>query len=88
MGTIIRGALIPDHELAMSPLLSNELPFIALDKEDAIRYLRRDDVKAEPMGAGWVVVRYRGQSLGWAKLVNGRLKNHYPVNWRILMQPR
>jgi 16S rRNA C967 or C1407 C5-methylase (RsmB/RsmF family)/NOL1/NOP2/fmu family ribosome biogenesis protein len=87
MGDIIRGELIPDHELSMSPILSENLSVIDLPRTDAIRYLRRDEITLSESGSGWQLVRYHGQSLGWAKIVNGRMKNHYPISWRILMSP-
>lgn len=88
MGDLIREELVPDHELAMSPYLSSETPVIELDKERAIRYLRKDDVTVDRAALGWHIVKYSNQAIGWAKMVNGRLKNHYPLNWRILMQAR
>ena len=88
MGALIRDELIPDHELALSPYLSMDIHSIALDKENAIRYLRRDEIPVEGNINGWHLVQYCGQAIGWAKLVNGRLKNHYPLQWRIMMQPR
>lgn len=33
---------------------------------------------------GWVLVCVEGLSLGWGKLVNGTLKNHYPKGLRIM----
>lgn len=87
LGRLIRGELIPDHELALSDALSQDLPALALEKMDAIRFLRRDDLIAEIGGKGWHIVRYDGVSLGWAKLVQGKVKNNYPMTWRILMKP-
>jgi 16S rRNA C967 or C1407 C5-methylase (RsmB/RsmF family)/NOL1/NOP2/fmu family ribosome biogenesis protein len=87
MGSIIRGELIPDHELSMSVILNRNLSALDLSRTDAIRYLRRDEVEANGSGNGWQLVRYLGHALGWAKIVNGRLKNHYPLSWRILMNP-
>jgi 16S rRNA C967 or C1407 C5-methylase (RsmB/RsmF family)/NOL1/NOP2/fmu family ribosome biogenesis protein len=87
MGTIIRGELIPDHELSMSSKINNDLPDFDVSKLDAIRYLRKDDIDARGMDNGWRLIKYLGHPLGWAKFVNGRLKNHYPLSWRILMDP-
>ena len=88
MGALIREELIPDHELAMSPYLTQDLAIIELDKENAIKYLRKDDVFVDKAGTGWHLVQYRHRAIGWAKMVNGRLKNHYPLHWRIMMQAR
>ncbi len=87
LGRLIRGELIPDHELALSDALSQELPSMGLEKLDAIRFLRRDDLTAQAGGKGWHIVKYEGVSLGWAKLIQGKVKNNYPMSWRILMKP-
>ena len=87
MGAIIRGELIPDHELSMSYQIKENIPVFDVDRDDAVRYLRRDDIDARGTENGWQLVKYLGHALGWAKFVNGRLKNHYPLSWRILMEP-
>jgi NOL1/NOP2/fmu family ribosome biogenesis protein len=87
LGRLIRGELVPDHELALSDALSQGLPAVVLEKPDAIRFLRRDDLPVETAGNGWHIVQYDGVSLGWAKLVQGKVKNNYPMVWRILMKP-
>lgn len=87
LGRLIRGELIPDHELALSDMVSSEFPAIELTREDAIRYLRRDDLKAELVGAGWYLIKFQQVCLGWIKISQGKIKNNYPMSWRILMQP-
>lgn len=87
MGRLIRGELIPDHELALSALVSDNLQTVMLDKDNAVRFLRRDELHSSITGAGWFVVQYSGVNLGWLKISQGRLKNNYPMNWRILMKP-
>ncbi|MEN9951343.1 MAG: hypothetical protein RLY85_2095 [Bacteroidota bacterium] len=87
LGRLIRGELVPDHELALSDALSQDLPSLVLEKPDAIRFLRRDDLPVAAGGKGWHIVKYDGVSLGWAKLVQGKVKNNYPMTWRILMKP-
>ncbi|QQL48561.1 methyltransferase RsmF C-terminal domain-like protein [Mucilaginibacter ginkgonis] len=78
--------LLPDHELAMS-LLINEDQFnsVALDKEQAIAYLRRDNINnlntAKP---GWSLMTFENHILGWAKLLPNRVNNYYPKELRIL----
>jgi NOL1/NOP2/fmu family ribosome biogenesis protein len=84
LGTEIRAELIPDHELAMSSLLSENVQVLDLSFEEAIAYLRKDTIDTEGSGKGWSLARFKGLGLGWVKLVQGRVKNHYPMSWRIL----
>ena len=84
LGTEIRAELIPDHELAMSSLLSENVQVLDLALEEAIAYLRKDTIDHEGSGKGWSLARFKGLGLGWVKLVQGRVKNHYPMSWRIL----
>ena len=84
LGSEIRAELIPDHELAMSSMLSEIVPVLDLSFEEAIAFLRKDTIDKEGSLKGWILARYRGIGLGWVKLVQGRVKNHYPMSWRIL----
>lgn len=82
---MLKGAnLIPDHELAMSPLVSDAAPAIEVDQTSALQYQQRNAIPV-PSGTpmGWVMLRYKGANLGWAKNVGNRLNNHYPAEWRI-----
>jgi 16S rRNA C967 or C1407 C5-methylase (RsmB/RsmF family)/NOL1/NOP2/fmu family ribosome biogenesis protein len=85
VGQIIRDKLIPDHALALSPLLTPELTRTELDYEDAIRFLQRQDIQpAAPKG--WQVVTYKGYPLGWINALGNRVNNYYPKDLRILKQ--
>jgi 16S rRNA C967 or C1407 C5-methylase (RsmB/RsmF family)/NOL1/NOP2/fmu family ribosome biogenesis protein len=84
LGAEIRADLIPDHELSMSNLLSENVPVLDLSFEEAIAFLRKDTIDKEGSGKGWSLARFKGIGLGWVKLVQGRVKNHYPMSWRIL----
>jgi len=86
LGAEIRSELIPDHELSMSNLLSENLPVLDLSFDEAIAFLRKDIIEKEGIGKGWSLARFKGIGLGWVKLVQGRVKNHYPMSWRILMR--
>ncbi|ULQ56862.1 RNA methyltransferase [Flavihumibacter rivuli] len=87
VGKLAGKDLVPDHPLALSTILSKELPVIAVDKDQAIAYLRRDDLHIAPGIKGWALVQYEGLSLGWVKALPNRLNNYYPKEWRILKQP-
>lgn len=86
LGEIIRGEFVPNHELAMSTLQSNQIPAIQLDLKTSLQYLRRETIETTVAQKGWSLVQYKGISLGWIKQVQGKAKNHYPLNWRILMR--
>jgi NOL1/NOP2/fmu family ribosome biogenesis protein len=79
--------LIPEHELAVSTLVSGQLPVIDLSREEAIEYLRKEEIQAEQAERGWSLVRYQGQNLGWVKVLPNRVNNYYPKEWRILKRP-
>jgi 16S rRNA C967 or C1407 C5-methylase (RsmB/RsmF family)/NOL1/NOP2/fmu family ribosome biogenesis protein len=79
--------LIPDHELALSVLASEQLPAIELSREEAINYLRKDEIHIGEGSKGWSLVRYQGLNLGWVKVLPNRVNNYYPKEWRILKRP-
>ena len=84
LGTVIRNELIPHHELALSNIVAATVPSIELDKEIALQYLRKEDIKIETDLKGWALIKYLGTALGWVKLLPNRINNYYPANWRIL----
>ncbi|MFT4033023.1 MAG: rRNA methyltransferase [Siphonobacter sp.] len=80
--------LIPDHELALSLVLDSAIPQLEVDREAALRYLKREDFEYDSTGKGWHLVTYEGHGLGWAKVLPNRLNNYLPKDWRILMDIR
>ena len=73
-------SFIPSHELALSTIISNDLPTLDLSYEDAIGYLRKEELElAPPIKKGWLLAQYKGANLGWFKATNKRLNNYYPV---------
>jgi len=83
-GSIIRDEWIPDHDMAMNPLMKIEVPKISLNKSDALQYLRRNVFELDTGLKGWALVQFEGINLGWIKLLPGRINNYYPKDWRIL----
>lgn len=75
---------LPAHELALSVYLQKGLPSVELSYEHAIAYLRCDNIRVETKDKGWVLVRYKGFNLGWIKVLDNRVNNYYPKEWRIL----
>lgn len=84
LGTIIRDELIPAHELAISNIISAAVPSIEVDKETALQYLRRQEIKLEAGIKGWALITYKQLPLGWIKALPNRVNNYYPKEWRIL----
>lgn len=84
VGEIKGGKLVPDHDLAMSELQSDSVGMIELDKEQAMRYLSRDELSMDAEGCkDWAIVRHAGRNLGWVKVLPGRINNHLPKQLRI-----
>ena len=65
--------------------------FVALEREEAERYLHGEALAGERVGGfggcgggaaltkeGWGMVGYKGYPLGLGKLAGGQLKNHLP----------
>lgn len=84
IGRLVKKELLPDHELALSEIVNEDLLSISLKKEEALQYLRKEEVKFEADSKGWALVKYEGVNLGWVKLLGNRINNYYPKEWRIL----
>lgn len=84
VGTLKGKDLVPDHELALSLLMKQQLPVVEADRDMALQYLRKKEVNVEAAVKGWTLLQYNGVSLGWIKVLPGRVNNYYPVEWRIL----
>ncbi|MDX5481071.1 MAG: rRNA methyltransferase [Hymenobacteraceae bacterium] len=79
--------LKPLHGLAMSQHLNKDAFETAeLDLEQALRYLRKEDISLGTNGHDWLLMQYKGIPLGWAKQIGNRLNNYYPKEWRIRME--
>lgn len=86
LGTVKHTKLIPDHALALSIHLNRkEFPLIEVSKEEAITYLRKDVFWKEGLTKGFSLIEYKGFILGWVNVLDNRLNNLYPAEWRIRM---
>lgn len=86
MGTFKHEKLIPDHALAMSTLLNKEnFPHVEVSYEEAIAYLRKDVFWQEGLTKGFSLIQYEDFTIGWANVLDNRLNNLYPAEWRIRM---
>ncbi len=86
IGEMKQKDLIPAHELALSSILNRSaFPEIDLTIEEAITYLKRDDISPQSMDRGWNLITYRNTPLGWVKNLGNRFNSAYPKEWRIRM---
>ena len=86
LGKIIGKDLVPHHELAISLINSPDTPRIDLDAEQALEYLKRNEIKADCDFLGWALVSHKGHPLGWAKSLQNRINNYFPKELRIVNQ--
>ncbi len=76
---------IPSHALAMSNLVHDSVPKTDLDKDNALRYLKREPIAMNATVNGFQLVCYQNAGLGWIKVIGDRINNYLPKDWRIRM---
>lgn len=88
LGSFRKGRFEPSHGLALSLQASqvcNHVSFPA-DSAKMRAYLHGESIYLEESAAGllngWCLVLADGYSVGWGKISNGILKNHYPKGLR------
>ena len=87
IGKLAGRDLIPDHELALSIIVNKDtVKQTELTYDQAILYLRRENLNIDEAKKGWSLMNFEGQPLGWAKLLPNRVNNYYPKELRILAQ--
>lgn len=79
---------IPSHEMALCSKIQLNFPVVSVNKETALQYLRKQEIKPEELSAnhvskGWALLQYDGQNIGWVKILDNRINNYYPTEWRI-----
>ncbi|MCR4806891.1 MAG: RsmF rRNA methyltransferase first C-terminal domain-containing protein [Lachnospiraceae bacterium] len=75
----------PSHSMALAFKPSMTADMVDITLQEAASYiggLTLDVSGRAGSMKGWVLVCVRGVSLGWGKLVNGTVKNHYPKGLR------
>ncbi len=84
LGSLIRDALIPDHELALSTVINYNITAVEVGLQDALQYLRKQELDITTEKKGWTLITYRHLPLGWVKILANRVNNYYPKEWRIV----
>ena len=81
LGEAEKGRFTPAHALAMAGSTSPLVQKVALDENEARRYLHGETLPTAVKG--WCAVTYAGFSLGLGKGADGILKNHLPKGLRL-----
>ena len=85
--TLKRKNYIPSHELAMSVYLKNSVySTLNLNLQQALNYLRRENLSVSGAQTGWIMAAYQDVKLGFLNNIGNRMNNYYPVEWRIRMR--
>ncbi|MDP2388652.1 MAG: RNA methyltransferase [Bacteroidota bacterium] len=87
LGEIKGKDFIPHHELALSNYLNNDISAIEVDKETALKFLKKSDIKCpDESPRGFCVVKFDTHPIGWIKNLGNRTNNYLPKEWRILTE--
>lgn len=86
LGTPVKNDWLPAHEVALNIDKSQNLPVVEVNKEQALKFLKKEDAGIDGLEKGWYLVSYAGLGLGWIKALGNRVNNYLPKNWRIRMQ--
>jgi NOL1/NOP2/sun family putative RNA methylase len=88
IGDIDKKYFYPSHHLAHVLTHADVKRWIDFHHDDVklLAYMRGEEIQVSMLD-GWTLVTVDGLSLGWGKVSQGRMKNHYPKGLR-LTQPR
>jgi NOL1/NOP2/fmu family ribosome biogenesis protein len=75
--------LVPAPDLAFTGLMSGEIPEAEVTLEEALAFLRKENIALTAQTKGWHLIRYQGVALGWVKNIGNRVNNYYPKEWRL-----
>ncbi len=86
MGKLMREELLPSHYLALNTSICDEIQKIEVNLEQALLFMKREDFNFQTTEMkGWALISYDGINLGWIKILNNRINNYFPKEWRIRM---
>lgn len=85
-GVINKNILIPDHSLALSYILAQNVPKIELETSSALKYLKKTLPAIDSTQKSWMVATFDGLNLGFLKNIGDRINNYLPNENKILME--
>lgn len=81
LGQLKGKVFLPDHAWAVSAC-APDVPRVALEERQAVAYQAGETVKVMEGLRGFVLAELDGLALGWGKVSDGVMKNHYPKGLR------
>lgn len=86
LATMKHEKLIPEHAAALAINLNKaNFKLLELNEPDALKYLRKEPVEINGALKGYTLITCKGLALGWANVLDSRMNNLYPKEWRIRM---
>jgi 16S rRNA C967 or C1407 C5-methylase (RsmB/RsmF family)/NOL1/NOP2/fmu family ribosome biogenesis protein len=84
LGEMEKKYFYPSHHLArvLTTLDVKRSIDFRLDDSKLLAYMRGEEIQVS-LSDGWALVTVDGLSLGWGKVSQGRMKNHYPKGLRL-----
>ena len=82
LGIVLKNIFEPSHSLALAINPSTCKNVVNVDYDAAINYLKGNTLNTENNN-GWCLVCFDNFALGFGKITNGIVKNHYPKGLRI-----
>ena len=86
LGTPAAREWLPAHDVALSVDAAPELPYIEVTREQALKFLKREEMNLQSMEKGWHIIKFNTLGLGWVKSLGNRVNNYLPKHWRIRME--
>lgn len=81
--------LIPEHTSALSVELNKQnFNVIEVDQPTALQFLRKDNLPVMSDKRGFALISYKETPLGWVNVLDNRMNNLYPSEWRIRMSDK
>ncbi|OEF99998.1 hypothetical protein BHF71_06920 [Vulcanibacillus modesticaldus] len=82
LGELKKKRFEPSHALAMGLTNDQVKQYYDLDVKQATKYLRGEAIQSDTSQTGWSLITIGKYPLGWGKISNGQIKNHYPKGLR------
>jgi len=86
MASLKHDKLIPEHPAALSVDLDKPyFNYLNVSHSEALQFLRKETLQLDSVKKGFALIRYNTIGLGWVNILDNRINNLYPAEWRIRM---